>query len=40
MLVVNFIQFLANLLIAGFLIRTYQRMFPNSTATKALASVY
>lgn len=40
MLAVNFVQFLANLLIAGFLIRSVQRMFPDTILTKALAVVY
>lgn len=40
MLTVNFFQFLANLLIAGFVLRSIQRTWPDSTITKALASVY
>lgn len=40
MLVVNFIQFVANLLIAGFLIRLFEAKFPDTTAAKALATVY
>lgn len=40
MLSVNFVQFLANLIIAGFLIRSVQRTWPDSTFAKALSVVY
>lgn len=40
MLFINFVQFMANLLLAGFLIRLFEAKFPDTTAAKALATVY